>query len=66
MIVNLDPRYTQSGWVQIPLHEFRLDPDLPFQVDDLLSGAHFQWQGARNYVELNPAAMPAHILKVRR
>ena len=66
MIVNLDPRYTQSGWVQIPLHEFRLDPDLPFQVDDLLSGAHFQWQGARNYVELNPAGIPAHILKVRR
>jgi starch synthase (maltosyl-transferring) len=66
VIVNLDPRHSQSGWVQIPLSDFGLDRILPFQVDDLLSGAHFQWQGARNYVELNPATIPAHILKVRR
>ena len=66
VIVNLDPRYTQSGWVQVPLREFGLDPALPFQVDDLLTGAHFQWHGTANYVELNPSTIPAHILKVRR
>jgi starch synthase (maltosyl-transferring) len=24
------------------------------------------WQGARNYVQLNPHATPAHIFRVRR
>jgi starch synthase (maltosyl-transferring) len=24
------------------------------------------WQGEKNYVELNPAVMPAHILKIHR
>jgi starch synthase (maltosyl-transferring) len=65
VIVSLDFRYKQSGWVQVPLDAFRLDPNQPFQVHDLLTGARYQWQGSSNYVELDPAQMPAHILKVR-
>lgn len=64
-IVNLDFRYRQSGWVQLPLEEFGLDSQRPFEVNDLLSGTRYQWQGARNYVELNPSQIPAHVLKVR-
>ncbi len=64
-IVNLDFRYKQSGWVELPLGSFGLDPREPFQVEDLLTGARYQWQGARNYVELDPSHMPAHILKIR-
>ena len=64
-IVNLDSHYKQSGWVEVPLGEFGLDPHQPFQVEDLLTGARYQWQGGRNYVELDPAHIPAHILKVR-
>lgn len=65
VIVNLDFRYKQSGWVQMPLDDLRLDPSRTFQVHELLTGEHYQWRGARNYVELDPARMPAHILKVR-
>ena len=35
-------------------------------MHDLLTGARYLWQGAQNYVELNPAFIPAHILRVRR
>jgi starch synthase (maltosyl-transferring) len=64
VIVNLDFRYKQSGWVELPLQDFGLDPGQAFQVEDLLTGARFEWRGAKNYVELDPH-MPAHILKIR-
>jgi starch synthase (maltosyl-transferring) len=64
-IVNLDSRYKQAGWVDLPLPEFGLDPSQPYAVHDLLSGARYQWRGPRNYVELDPGKIPAHVLKVR-
>lgn len=66
VIVNLDPHHTQSGWVETPLDDFRLESLQSFQVHDLLTDARYLWQGARNYVELNPSKIPAHIFKVRR
>jgi starch synthase (maltosyl-transferring) len=66
VVVNLDPRHTQSGWVELPLEEFGLEPASPFQGHDLLSGARFLWQGRRFYVELDPLAAPAHIIRLRR
>jgi len=66
VIVNLDPRYKQSGWVELPLGDFQLAANQSYQVHDLLTDARYLWQGARNYVELNPSILPAHIFKVRR
>jgi starch synthase (maltosyl-transferring) len=66
VVVNLDPRHTQSGWVELPLEEFGLSAVAPFQGHDLLSGARFLWQGRRFYVELDPSAVPAHIIRLRR
>jgi starch synthase (maltosyl-transferring) len=34
-------------------------------VHDLLTGARFTWQDSSNYVELNPAVVPAHVFSVR-
>jgi len=65
VVVTLDPHYTQSGWVELPLEEFGIDEQKPYQVHDLLSDARYVWQGSRNYVELNPQIIPAHILLVR-
>ena len=65
VIVNLDPHYKQSGWVRLPLAQFGLDPNRPFQVRDLVTDARYEWHGDRNYVELNPSQMPAHIFKLR-
>jgi len=65
VVVNLDVRYVQSGWVTLDLGALGLDPKQPFQVHDRLSGERYLWSGARNYVELNPARLPAHVLQVR-
>jgi starch synthase (maltosyl-transferring) len=66
VIVNLDPRYKQSGWIDVPLDDFKLDPHQSYQVHDLLTDVRYLWHGSRNYVELNPFMLPAHIFRVRR
>jgi len=66
VVVNLDYRYKQSGRVGLSLEELGLDPDKPYRVHDLLDDASYQWQGSRNYVELNPQKIPAHIFRVHR
>jgi starch synthase (maltosyl-transferring) len=65
-IVSLDPHHTQSGWVHLPLSDLGIDPDHPYQVHDLLAGETYTWQGPRNYVELDPQGVPAHLFHVRR
>jgi len=66
VVVNLDPHHTQSGWIEFPLEELGIDPQKPYQMHDLLSDARYLWQGSRNYVELNPQFVPAHIFRIRR
>lgn len=65
VVANLDSHHTQSGWVTLRLDVLGLD-ERPYQVHDQLTGARFLWNGARNYVEINPQVTPAHIFTVRR
>jgi starch synthase (maltosyl-transferring) len=65
-VVNLDPHHVQSGWVELPIDTLGLDAHQPYQVHDLLTGDRYLWYGSRNYVEINPRAVPAHIFRVRR
>jgi len=64
VVVNLDYRYKQSGWVDLSLEELGLDPGQPYKVHDLLADATYYWHGSRNYVELDPQKIPAHIFQV--
>ena len=66
MVVNLDPHYTQSGWIYLPLESLGLKPDRPYEVHDLLNDAEYTWSGEFNYVELNPHVTPAHIFWIRQ
>jgi starch synthase (maltosyl-transferring) len=66
VVVNLDNHWTQSGWVDLPLEEWGVDPNHPYQVHDLLTHSRFQWHGHRGYVELNPHVVPAHIFRLLR
>jgi starch synthase (maltosyl-transferring) len=66
VVVNLDPHNTQAGWVELDLDALDVDDRRPFQVHDLLSGARHMWHGARNYVQLDPHIVPAHIFRIRR
>jgi starch synthase (maltosyl-transferring) len=66
VVVNVDPHYKQSGFITLPLEELGLDPRQPYQAHDLLTEARYIWHGTRNYVELNPQTVPAHIFVIRR
>jgi starch synthase (maltosyl-transferring) len=65
-IVNLDAAYTQSGMLWLPIAEWGIAPDEPYQVHDLLSDARYTWQGPSNFVQLNPTVIPGHVLRLRR
>jgi starch synthase (maltosyl-transferring) len=64
-IVNLDPHNRQAGWVNVDLDAFHLGSEESYQVHDLLTDAHYVWHGSRNFVELNPSLLPAHIFRVQ-
>jgi starch synthase (maltosyl-transferring) len=66
VIVNLDPERVQSGWVNVQLGALELDGDVPYQCHDLLTDAHYRWQGGWNYVSLDPASLPAHLFHIKR
>jgi starch synthase (maltosyl-transferring) len=66
VVVNLDYRYRQSGWVQLSADELGLGESEVYQVRDLLNEAVYRWQGARNYVELDPRKTAAHIFRIER
>ncbi|MFO1501972.1 MAG: maltotransferase domain-containing protein [Verrucomicrobiota bacterium] len=65
-IVNLDPHHTQRGMVTLPLEELGLPAQGTYQLHDLLTQARFLWTGTRNFVELDPRFVPAHLLQLRR
>ncbi|MGI8564236.1 MAG: alpha-1,4-glucan--maltose-1-phosphate maltosyltransferase [Candidatus Dormibacter sp.] len=63
IVVNLDPRWRQSGWIELPALTPPGRPEV--LVHDVLNGDLYVWNSVRwNYVELDPAESPAHILSV--
>lgn len=64
VIVSFDPNYTHSGWVELDLPALGLLPEESFAVHDLLTDSRFSWRGSRNFVELNPDAMPVHLFEI--
>jgi starch synthase (maltosyl-transferring) len=66
VVVNLDPYHKHFGFVDLSLERFGIDVAHPYQAHDLLTEARYLWSGHKNYVELDPASVPGHILKIRR
>jgi starch synthase (maltosyl-transferring) len=64
--MNLDSHYTQSSWIELDLEEMGLEADQQLQMHDLLTGARYLWHGSRNFVQIDPHQVPAHIFRVRR
>ncbi len=62
--VNLDPTQEQAGWIDLNLKELGVPHNQNFDVEDLLTGIHYQWHDRSNYVALRPDVMPAHIFRV--
>lgn len=66
VVVNLDPFHVQAGWIDLDLEKLGLNSHEPFQIHDQLVDQRYLWQGPRNYVELSPFEIPAHVLRVMR
>jgi starch synthase (maltosyl-transferring) len=64
-VVNLDPRWKQSGTTWLDLEALGLEDGERFEVHDGIGDARYVWQGPENYVELDPYVTPAHIFRVR-
>jgi starch synthase (maltosyl-transferring) len=62
IVVNIDPHYRQSGYVEVDLGRIGIDPRRSYGVHDLLTDARYTWNGPRNYVQLEPGI--AHIFAV--
>jgi starch synthase (maltosyl-transferring) len=66
VVANLDFNYTHAGWVTLDLDSMGLEPGHPYQVHELIGESRHLWNGARNYVELDPKSFPVHVLRIRR
>jgi starch synthase (maltosyl-transferring) len=64
VVVNIDPHHTREATVWLDMPALGLGPGEEFVVTDELSGDSYRW-GQANYVRLDPAAAPAHILSVK-
>jgi len=58
--VNLDPHTAHEGLVEVPA-----DVGLPgsFSARDLITGTIYTWHQGGNYVRLDPAVLPMHVLR---
>ncbi len=65
VIVNLDPYSAHDGTTWLDLEELGIPGSAPFSAHDELTDANYTWWGPSNYVRLDPAVQPAHVLHLR-
>ncbi len=62
--VNLDPHNAQAAHFEVPLWEFGLPDEAAVAAEDLVTGAHFTWQGKVQNMLLDPADRPYAIWRL--
>ena len=62
MIVNLDPYAVHEDTIYLDMEALDLTPDAPYAVHDELTGSAWIWYGPSQYVRLDPAVQPGHVL----
>ena len=65
-VVNLDSAHAQVGLVDVRAEALGMKWDSHFEVEDLLSGATYLWNGRQNYVALRPWEAVAHVFRIVR
>jgi len=66
VIVNLDPFHKHGGYLSLPLEEIGVELNQSYLIRDLLSEEKYLWQSSRNYVELDPYVIPAHVFRIHK
>jgi starch synthase (maltosyl-transferring) len=62
--VSLDPHGVQQAAFEVPLWEWRLPDDGAAEVEDLMRGQRFVWQGKIQQVRLDHAELPFAIWRI--
>jgi starch synthase (maltosyl-transferring) len=65
VIINLDPYAPHEATTWLDLGALGVPPDAPYAAHDELTGVTYAWRGPANYVRLDPAVQPAHVLHLR-
>ena len=63
--INLDYSQEQAGWIDLDLKALAQPHGESFDIEDLLTGDHYEWRDRSNYVALRPDVMPAHVFRLR-
>jgi starch synthase (maltosyl-transferring) len=64
-IVSLDPSKVQRGTLELETYDLWLDPARQIEAEDLLTGEVLRFDGNRLALEVDPAGVPARILRIR-
>jgi starch synthase (maltosyl-transferring) len=62
--VSLDPHGAQEAAFEVPLWEWNLPDDGAVEVEDLMRGRRFSWQGKIQHLRLDPADLPFAIWRI--
>jgi starch synthase (maltosyl-transferring) len=62
--VSLDPHHVQEAPFEVPLWEWKLPDNGAVEVEDLMRGSRFVWQGKMQRVRLDPADLPFAIWRI--
>jgi starch synthase (maltosyl-transferring) len=52
--------------VEVPIAAMGIDQNEQYEAYDLLTGARYNWRGARNYVRLDPTERVGHLFRITR
>ena len=66
VVVNLAPRQSISGWMNVPINAWGLDSRKPYQAYELLSDTLYTWMGEWNRIDINPDTYPARIYRIEQ
>ena len=64
-VISLDAYHSQTGSVQLPLHEMGIHHGQKIEVFDLVTKNSYNWYNEWNYVQLH-ATLPFHIFKINK
>ncbi|WP_038158974.1 alpha-1,4-glucan--maltose-1-phosphate maltosyltransferase [Verrucomicrobium sp. BvORR106] len=64
VVINLNPHDTASAMVELEMGALGLAHDATYRVRDLIHGGGYQWQGASNFVSLDPRGAFMHLFRI--
>ena len=65
-VCNMDMDNVQEGMVELDMAKLGLEQDAFFFLKDLITDESYVWRGNKNFVRLDPAKAPGHLLVIKK